>query len=124
MQFWIKAVHQNEKAIAARLLKPSNSGQEAKHRRAAAEKKGAEIRLAELDSLIARIYEDRTAEVMTARNFSMLSQKYQQEQEALETKILALNTQLEAAREQTENIEKWLALVKQYADLSELTAEV
>ena len=122
--FWIKAVHQNEKAIAARLLKPSNSGQEAKHRRAAAEKKRAEKRLAELDSLIARIYEDRTAEVMTARNFSMLSQKFQQEQKALETKILALNTQLEAAREQTENIEKWLALVKQYADLSELTAEV
>ena len=105
-------------------MKPSNSGQEAKHRRAAAEKKRAEKRLAELDSLIARIYEDRTAEVMTARNFSMLSQKYQQEQEALETKILVLNTQLEAAREQTENIEKWLALVKQYADLSELTAEV
>lgn len=124
MQFWIKAVHQNEKAIAARLLKPSNSGQEAKHRRAAAEKKRAEKRLAELDSLIAWIYEDRIAEVMTARNFSMLSPKYQQEQEALETKILALNTQLEAAREQTENIEKWLALVKQYADLSELTAEV
>lgn len=108
MQFWIKAVHQNEKAIAARLLKPSNSGQEAKHRRAAAEKKRAEKRLAELDSLIARIYEYRTAEVMTARNFSMLSQKYQQEQEALETKILALNTQLEAAREQTENIENGL----------------
>lgn len=124
MQFWIKAVHQNEKAIAARLLKSSNSGQEAKHRRAVAEKKRAEKRLAELDSLIARIYEDRTAEVMTARNFSMLSPKYQQEQEALETKILALNTQLEAAREQTENIEKWLALVKQYANLSELTAEV
>ncbi len=124
LQFWIKAVHQNEKAIAARLLKSSNSEQEAKCKRAAAEKKRAEKRLAELDSLVARIYEDRIAEVITARNFSMLSQKYQQEQEALEAKILALNTQLEAAREQTENIEKWLALVKQYTDLSELTAEV
>lgn len=124
LQFWIKAVHQNEKAIAARLLKSSNSEQEAKRKRAAAEKKRAEKRLAELDSLVARIYEDRIAEVITARNFSMLSQKYQQEQEALEAKILALNTQLEAAREQTENIEKWLALVKQYTDLSELTAEV
>lgn len=65
-------------------------------------------RLAELDSLIAWIYEDRIAEVMTARNFSMLSQKYQQEQEALETKILALNTQLEAAREQTETLKNGL----------------
>ena len=108
LQFWIKAVHQNEKAIAARLLKPSNSGQEAKHRRAAADKKRAEKRPAALDSLIARIYEDRTAEVMTARNFSMLSQKYQQEQKALETKILALNTQLEAAREQTETLKNGL----------------
>lgn len=108
LQFWIKAVHQNEKAIAAHLLKPSNSGQEAKHRRAAADKKRAEKRLAELDSLIARIYEDRTAEVMTARNFSMLSQKFQQEQKALETKILALNTQLEAAREQTETLKNGL----------------
>ena len=111
MQFWIKAVHQNEKAIAARLLKPSNSGQEAKHRRAAAEKKRAEKRLAELDSLIARIYEDRTAEVMTARNFSMLvlvTGKGVVEQKALETKILALNTQLEAAREQTETLKNGL----------------
>ena len=57
---------------------------------------------------IARIYEDRTAEVMTARNFSMLSQKFQQEQKALETKILALNTQLEAAREQTETLKNGL----------------
>ena len=104
----LRRFHQNEKAIAARLLKPSNSGQEAKHRRAAAEKKRAEKRLAELDSLIARIYEDRTAEVMTARNFSMLSQKFQQEQKALETKILALNTQLEAAREQTETLKNGL----------------
>ena len=124
MQFWIKAVHQNEKAIAARLLKPSNSGQEAKHRRAAAEKKRAEKRLAELDSLIARIYEDRTAEVMTARNFSMLSQKYQEEQEQLEAKITALNTQLETAREQVVNTEKWVDLVRQYTDLNELTADV
>lgn len=54
----------------------------------------------------------------------MLSQKYQQEQKALETKILALNTQLEAATGTDGNIEKWLVLVKQYADLSELTAEV
>ena len=45
---------------------------------------------------------------MTARNFSMLSQKYQQEQKALETKILALNTQLEAAREQTETLKNGL----------------
>lgn len=124
MQFWIKAVHQNEKAIAARLLKPSNSGQEAKHRRAAAEKKRAEKRLAELDSLIARIYEDRTAEVMTARNFSMLSQKYQQEQDEQETKIQTLTARLDESRQQTEGVEKWIDLLRQFSSPTELTAEL
>lgn len=54
----------------------------------------------------------------------MLSQKYQEEQEQLEAKITALNSQLETAREQVVNTEKWVDLVKQYTDLNELTADV
>lgn len=124
LQFWIKTIHQDEQAVVARLLKSSNSEQDARNKRATTEKKRAEKRLSELDNLLAKIYEDRIAEIITARNFSMLSQKYQQEQEELEAKISTLNTQLETAKEQTANVEKWLDLMKQYTDLNELTAEV
>ena len=124
LQFWIKTVQQDEGAIISRLLKSSNSEQDAQRKRAAAEKKRAEKRLAELDNLIVKIYEDRVSEVITARNFSMLSRKYQQEQEQLEAKISDLEIQLEADKEQTANVERWVELMKQYTDLNELTAEV
>ena len=75
-------------------------------------------------NLLAKLYEDRVSEIITARNFSMLSQKYQEEQEQLEAKITALNSQLETAREQVVNTEKWVDLVRQYTDLNELTADV
>ena len=124
MQFWIKTVQQDEGAIISRLLKSSNNEQDAQRKRAVAEKKRAEKRLAELDNLIAKIYEDRVSEVITARNFSMLSQKYQQEQEQLEAKISDLEIQLDAYKEQTANVERWVGLMKQYTDLNELTVEV
>ena len=124
LQFWVKTVRQDEGAIISRLLKSSISEQDAQRKRAAAEMKRAEKRLAELDNLIAKIYEDRVSEVITARNFSMLSQKYQQEQEQLEAKISDLEIQVEADKEQTANVERWVELMKQYTDLNELTAEV
>lgn len=124
LQFWIKTVQQDEGAIISRLLKSSNNEQDAQRKRAVAEKKRAEKRLAELDNLIAKIYEDRVSEVITARNFSMLSQKYQQEQEQLEAKISDLEIQLDAYKEQTANVERWVGLMKQYTDLNELTVEV
>ena len=124
LQFWINAVQHDEQAIAQRLLKSSDNEQVIRNKRATAEKSRAEKRLAELDNLLARIYEDRVSEVITARNFSMLSQKYQREQEELEVKISTLAAQLETDRERTENVEKWIMLVKHYTNLSELSADV
>lgn len=124
LQFWGQSIRQDEQAIINRLLQSSNREQEAKNKKTRAEKKRAEKRLSDLDTLLAKLYEDRVAEVITARNFSMLSSKYQQEQEQLEAKISDLNTQLETVKEQVLNAEKWIALIKKYTDLNELTAEV
>lgn len=124
LQYWINAVHHDEEAVAHRLLQSSNSEQLIRNKRAATEKARAEKRLSELDNLLAQLYEDRVAEIITARNFSMLSQKYQQEQEDLEAKISALSAQLDTDKEQVENVGKWLSLVKQYINLSELSADV
>ena len=88
------------------------------------EKKRAEKRLNELDNLIAKIYEDRLSEKITERNFSMLSQKYQQEQTELETKIEALTAQLASTKEQENGINQWMDLIKQFSSPTELTAEM
>jgi len=54
----------------------------------------------------------------------MLTQKYQQEQGELEAKIEALAAQLDRTREQEDGINKWIDLVKQFSNPTELTAEM
>lgn len=58
------------------------------------------------------------------RNFSMLSQKYQQEQGELETKIEALTAQLASTKEQEDSVNKWVELIKQFSSPTELTADM
>lgn len=115
LQYWINAVHQDEQVIIGRLSKSNITEQAAATRRAMQEKKRAEKRLNELDNLLARIYEDRLNGKITERNFSMLSQKYQQEQEELETRIEALTAQLNSTKEQEDGITKWIDLIKQFS---------
>ena len=124
LQYWINAVHQDEQAILERLSKSNVTEQAAATKRATQEKKRAEKRLNELDNLLAKIYEDRLNEKITERNFSMLSQKYQQEQGELETRIEALTAQLASTKEQENGVNKWIDLIKQFSSPTELTAEM
>ena len=124
LQYWIGAVHQDEQAILERLSKSSVTEQASAAKRATQEKKRAEKRLRELDNLIAKIYEDRLNEKINERTFTMLTQKYEQEQGELETRIEALAAQLNSAKEQEDGIEKWIDLIKQYSTPTELTAEM
>jgi len=124
LQYWIGAVHQDEQAILASLSKSNVTEQAAATKRATLEKKRAEKRLNELDNLIARIYEDRLNEKINERTFSMLSQKYQQEQDELEAKIETLTAELNSTKEQEDGISKWIDLIKQFSSPTELTAEL
>ena len=76
----------------------------------------------ELDGLFSRLYEDYVAEKITEYNFNMLSVKYQKEQAELEEKITALSEEINTIKENESNAGKWLDLIKQYSDISELTA--
>ena len=124
LQYWINAVQRDEKTILEQLLTAANSDHTAANNRAAMELKNAEKRLKKLDDMLIRLYEDRQSETITERNFLLLSQKYQQEQEELTAKMQTLTAQLTEAKQQTDNVEKWVETVKQYSSPTELTAEL
>ena len=69
-----------------------------------------------------KMYEDRAAEKITERNFSMLSTKYQNEQAELAETIQTLQERLAKSEQQNSDAEKWIALIKQYSNPAELTA--
>ena len=54
----------------------------------------------------------------------MLSQRYQTEQQELAEKIEKLNADLVAQQQSAVDAEKWVNLIKQYVNPSELTAEL
>ena len=65
------------------------------NKRAEAEISAAQKRLTKLDNLLAKLYEDRINETVSERNFSMLTEKYQREQDELTVKMEKLSAQLE-----------------------------
>ncbi len=71
-----------------------------------------------------KLYEDWSADRITEYNFTMLSEKYQDEQQALIAQIAQLKEALAADRQTTENTAKWLELIKRYVNPTALTAEM
>lgn len=124
LQYWFNEVQQNESQLLERLLKSSDSERSSARKKAASELKKAQKRQAEIDALFSRMYEDRVTGRITERNFSMLSDKYQTEQETLAQAIDSLQQQLAQDMQESADAEKWIALVKQYTLPTELTAEL
>ena len=124
LQYWFKEVQKDESRILQQILKSSDSERNSARKKAASELKKAQKRQSEIDTLFSRMYEDRITGTITERNFTMLSDKYQKEQETLAQTIEALQQQLAQERQETADAEKWIALIKQYASPTELTSEL
>jgi len=124
LQYWSVLVQKDEDKLLKRLLNASDRERNSAKKKQAAELKKAEKRKAEVDGLFAKMYEDWSAGRITEYNFNMLSEKYQNEQKELETKIRQLHETMEAAVQTAADAEKWIALMKQYVNPVELTAEL
>ena len=124
LQYWSMLAQKDEDKLQKRLLNASDRERNSAKKKQAAELKKAEKRKAEVDGLFAKMYEDWSAGRITEYNFNMLSEKYQNEQKELEIKIRQLHETMEAAVQTAADAEKWIALMKQYVNPVELTAEL
>ena len=124
LQYWSGLVQHDEERLLKRLLNANDKGQAAARKKQAAELKKAEKRKAEVDTLFARMYEDWAAGRITEYNFSMLSGKYQSEQAELDEKIEQLQSAIATESQNAADAEKWIALMKECVNPTELTAEL
>ena len=124
LQYWSGLVQHDEERLLKRLLNATDKGQAAARKKQAAELKKAEKRKAEVDTLFARMYEDWAAGRITEYNFSMLSGKYQSEQAELDEKIEQLQSAIATESQNAADAEKWIALMKECVNPTELTAEL
>ncbi len=123
LQYWISQAHEKDDTeLLQRLLKSGDEQRAKENESVKKELSRTNKRLQELDNLFVKMYEDRAREAITERNFAMLSAKYQEEQTQLESKKQELQAKLDKSAQDIDGAEKWLALVRKYTELTELTA--
>jgi hypothetical protein len=79
-------------------------------------------RIAELNKLIKRIYEDNVGGKLSDKRFAALSEEYEREQTELEQSIKLLQTELDAFNADSDRSDRFIEIVKRHTDFSELTA--
>ena len=83
-----------------------------------------EKRIAELDKLFMRIYEDNVTGKLSDDRFAQMSRIYEDEQNEKKALAEQLRTELDKDKEQNDGIEKFIAKVKAITDIQELTPEI
>lgn len=84
----------------------------------------AQRRMEELDMLFQRIYEDNVSGKISDERFEKLSGGYEAEQKDLQEKTDALQAELTGQEEQAMSLDRFLATVKKYTEVKELTPTV
>ncbi len=124
LQYWSLQAQRNEDELLQQLMGASDKERADARKKQAAELRKAEKRKAEVDNLFAKLYENWSTGRITEYNFNMLSEKYQTEQRELDEKIALLKADMSSEQQSAEDAQKWLALIRQYANPTELTAEL
>ena len=122
LQFWSALAAGDEQQLLERLLQGGGQNRASEKKKQTAELRKAEKRKNTVNGLFVKMYEDWSAGRISESNFNMLSERYQAEQAELDEKIAALKSAMESADQSAEDAEKWVKLIRQYNDITELDA--
>ena len=84
----------------------------------------AQARIHRLDDLIQRLYEDNVDGKISDDRFRIMTARYETEQKDLQNRVKELREAISAEQESNANVDRFLALVRKYTDVQELTAEI
>ena len=122
LQFWSALAAGDEQQLLERLLQSGVQNRAAERKKQVAELRKAEKRKNTVNELFVKMYEDWSAGRISESNFSMLSERYQAEQTELDDKIATLKSKMENADQSVKDAGKWVKLIQQYSEITELDA--
>ncbi len=104
--------NENEKELRKKLLSQTRELEE------------ADKRIQALDRIIQNLYEDKVCGNLTGERFVKMSQSYEQEQSQLIERAYHLRQELSKAREQSDNVTRFMRSIRKYTEITELTPEL
>ena len=84
----------------------------------------AQKRIGELDTIFQRIYEDNIIGKLSDERFMKMSKGYEDEQHTLQAEADEIQSELQQEEKKSVDVKRFLAIVKKYTDLTELTPEI
>lgn len=120
----VKFAAEQENEFLAMVTKAKTKAVEKEIRDSQKEYEQALTRIAKLDTLIQRIYEDNVEGKISDERFMKMSENYETEQKQLTARVAELNQIITTAKESTANADSFLKLVRRYTDIWELTPEI
>jgi len=120
---WKFAV-ENKAEFAEKVRRQSSKESSKAIKSKTAELNRADRRIAELDRIIKRIYEDHIAEKLSDERFSKMLSDYETEQTELINSTAALRAEVEEIRSKTANAQNFIKLAERYTEITEMTAEL
>ena len=84
----------------------------------------AKKRLADVDRLMTRLYEDHVLGALPEERYLKMTADYAAEQERLRTEITVLEEWIDTQQETRDNCDRFTALVQKYVDIPELTPAI
>ena len=86
--------------------------------------KQAEKRIAELDKLFTRLYEDNVLGRLSDERFTMMSAGYEEEQAKLKATVAELTAFVDTAEQKSSDVTAFLNVIKQYEHITVLTPKI
>ena len=84
----------------------------------------AQKRIAEIDTLIQKIYEDNASGKLSDERYATLSTSYEEEQQTLKAAVPEIQAYLETETDKTVNLQQFIRKVKKITELKVLTPEL
>ncbi len=120
----LETVHNNEDEFVKAAMENSVQSQESELKKAKKLVKQYEKRVAELDKLFTRLYEDNVSGKISDERFEMMSKGYETEQADLKVKISDLTAAIEDKEQKSADTSQFLEIVRKYTEITELTPEI
>lgn len=120
----LETVKTNENEFIQAAMSSSVQIQSSELTKAKKSLKQAEKRIAELDKLFIRIYEDNVSGRISNERFDMMSTLYEDEQKALKSSADELRMFIDDAEKRSGDVTAFIDLVRKYEHIEELTPEI
>ena len=117
-------VRENEEEVVRAAMGNSVQKQSSELSKAKKTLKQAEKRIAELDRLFSRLYDDNVSGKISDERFAMMSAGYENEQQKLKATVSELSVFIDSAEQKSADVTAFINVVQKYEHITELTPEI